>query len=107
MWYESARLIHGRQWPMKGSFYDNIFIHYRPRGDWYKAEYKEEENRSLISLERVKHNQRKMRKTDWNLAWTSYEQHLLNHKLQDSEMFQLGRDPYDGDKETDEYKHLS
>ena len=27
--YESARLLHGRQWPMKGKLYDNIFLHYK------------------------------------------------------------------------------
>ena len=35
IWYESARLIHGRQRPLRGHHYDNVFIHYKPRGLWY------------------------------------------------------------------------
>jgi prolyl 4-hydroxylase len=27
--YESAKLPHGRQYPLKGKFFDNIFIHYK------------------------------------------------------------------------------
>ena len=29
--YESARLVHGRMWPMRGDHYDNIFLHYKVR----------------------------------------------------------------------------
>ena len=35
IWYESARLIHSRQRPLRGHHYDNVFIHYKPRGLWY------------------------------------------------------------------------
>ena len=35
IWYESARLIHSRQRPLRGQHYDNVFIHYKPRGLWY------------------------------------------------------------------------
>ena len=35
IWYESARLIHGRQRPLRGQHYDNVFIHFKPRGLWY------------------------------------------------------------------------
>ena len=35
IWYESARLVHGRQRPLRGRYYDNLFIHYKPRGLWY------------------------------------------------------------------------
>ena len=31
IWYESARLIHGRQRPMRGHHYDNVFVHFKPR----------------------------------------------------------------------------
>ena len=29
VWYESARVIHGRPQPLQGEFFDNLFIHYR------------------------------------------------------------------------------
>ena len=29
LWYESARLIHGRPQPLQGEFFDNLFIHFR------------------------------------------------------------------------------
>ena len=29
--YESARLVHGRVKPLKGKYFENIFIHYMPR----------------------------------------------------------------------------
>mmetsp|Transcript_4231 Transcript_4231/g.4385 ORF Transcript_4231/g.4385 Transcript_4231/m.4385 type:complete len:450 (+) Transcript_4231:81-1430(+) len=32
--YESAKLLHGRPSVMKGSHYDNIFIHYKPVSGW-------------------------------------------------------------------------
>ena len=28
--YESAKLPHGRQFPLNGDFYDNLFIHFKP-----------------------------------------------------------------------------
>lgn len=34
LWYESARLVHGRQRPFKGAFFDNLFLHYKPAGLW-------------------------------------------------------------------------
>ena len=92
---------------MKGRYYDNIFIHYRPRGDWYRVESGEEAV-APISVERVMNNQRNMKETDWNLAWESFEQHLLNHNLENKdEMFRLGKDPFDENKELEAFKHLS
>ena len=29
VWYESARIIHGRPAPLQGEFYDNIFLDFR------------------------------------------------------------------------------
>ena len=29
--YESAKIPHGRQFPLKGDYYDNIFVHFYPR----------------------------------------------------------------------------
>lgn len=39
VWYESARAVHGRPAPMKGEYYDNLFIHYRPAGQWYEEPF--------------------------------------------------------------------
>ena len=38
VWYESARAVHGRPQPLRGEFYDNLFIHFRPEGDWYHGD---------------------------------------------------------------------
>jgi prolyl 4-hydroxylase len=27
--YESARIPHGRQFPLNGNYFDNLFVHYR------------------------------------------------------------------------------
>jgi hypothetical protein len=37
VYYESARCLHGRMLPLNGSFYVNLFTHYRPIGDpqWF------------------------------------------------------------------------
>merc|ERR1712240_376005 len=39
VWYESARVIHGRPKTFKGEFYDNLFIHFSPTGDWYSDNF--------------------------------------------------------------------
>lgn len=28
--YESAKILHGRQFPLDGDFYDNLFVHFHP-----------------------------------------------------------------------------
>lgn len=28
--YEGAKMPHGRQFPLNGDFYDNLFVHFRP-----------------------------------------------------------------------------
>uniref|UniRef100_A0A7S2HI77 Fe2OG dioxygenase domain-containing protein n=1 Tax=Helicotheca tamesis TaxID=374047 RepID=A0A7S2HI77_9STRA len=37
VYYESAKCLHGRNTPLQGGFYTNLFAHYRPVGDseWY------------------------------------------------------------------------
>ena len=30
IFYEGARLIHGRPWPLRGDYYIGMFVHYRP-----------------------------------------------------------------------------
>ena len=37
VWYESARLLHGRPEPLAGDYYDNLFIHFSPT-HWYTEE---------------------------------------------------------------------
>jgi len=34
VYYESARLLHGREKPLQGEYYANIFVHYKPLNDW-------------------------------------------------------------------------
>ena len=108
IWYESARLIHGRQWPLKGRYYDNIFIHYRPRGEWYTdADMLRKGNVAPISLEQVVQSQKNMKETDWDLAWESFEQHMLNYNLKKDRFFNLGKDPFKEDIEKHEFRHLN
>lgn len=40
VYYESAKALHGRNTPLAGGFYTNLFTHYRPIGDpqWYEKE---------------------------------------------------------------------
>jgi hypothetical protein len=40
VYYESARCLHGRMMPLNGSYYVNLFTHYRPIGDsrWFLKE---------------------------------------------------------------------
>jgi len=39
VWYESARAVHGRPDNFKGEYFDNLFIHYKPTGDWYEEPF--------------------------------------------------------------------
>ena len=42
VWYEAARLMHGRPEPFQGDFYENLLLHYRPAWDgWYGEEENE------------------------------------------------------------------
>ena len=46
--YESAKNWHGRQFPLEGDFFDNVFIHFTPNEDrfeklWLKMESMENE----------------------------------------------------------------
>ena len=31
VFYEGARLVHGRPWPLEGDYYIGMFVHYRPQ----------------------------------------------------------------------------
>ena len=36
VWYESARLVHGRPLRFSGHYYDNVFVHFKPADrKWY------------------------------------------------------------------------
>ena len=40
VWYESAKLVHGRSEPFNGSYFENIFVHFMPASDqWYKHDF--------------------------------------------------------------------
>ena len=119
--YESARLLHGRQWPMKGKLYDNIFLHYKvichtisqstnrilqPRVAWYEGEGK---TRGVppISLDLVKHAQKGLKATDWTEAWSQYQDFVTNSPLEAAEtMYRIGDDPYKERGKREEWKHL-
>ena len=37
VWYESASVLHGRQLPLMGTNYDNLFVHFKPNcRSWYR-----------------------------------------------------------------------
>ena len=40
VYYESAKALHGRNTPLAGGYYTNLFTHYRPTGDpqWYEKD---------------------------------------------------------------------
>ena len=39
VWYESAKLQHGRPTRFQGEFYDNVFVHFKPRDRrWYSTD---------------------------------------------------------------------
>ena len=38
VWYESARLLHGRPQLLEGEYFDNLFIHYKPTHLWYQQQ---------------------------------------------------------------------
>ena len=35
--YESARLVHGRPYPLEGKSYTNLFVHFKPAERWEAA----------------------------------------------------------------------
>jgi len=59
IWYESARAIHGRPDPFKGEFFDNLFIHYSPVGNWYSSPYEigRRPRKNPITLEDIQRRQ--------------------------------------------------
>ena len=52
VYYESAKALHGRNTPLSGGYYANIFTHYRPIGDpnWYKKENPEGTPEPLLDV---------------------------------------------------------
>lgn len=53
VWYESARLLHGRPQLLEGDHYDNLFIHYRPTGLWYTEELGVADRQALTSHDHI------------------------------------------------------
>ena len=40
LFYESAKILHGRQIPLNGTYFDNLFIHFKPKsGLWYEEDF--------------------------------------------------------------------
>ncbi len=35
----SIQVLHGRQRPLKGVYYDNLFVHFKPKKVWYDSEF--------------------------------------------------------------------
>ena len=58
VWYESARLLHGRPDQFNGEYFDNLFIHYKPAGQWYNSPFYVGDNKNLkiIKLIDIKNN---------------------------------------------------
>ena len=50
IWYESARLLHGRPDALLGDYFDNLFIHYKPTHLWYAQQAEVREVLAYISL---------------------------------------------------------
>ena len=46
--YESAKVVHGRQFPLDGDYYENLFIHFTIKKDLEKYQAIEKEKRKLI-----------------------------------------------------------
>ena len=44
LWYEAARLMHGRPNPFDGEFYENLLLHYQPA---HESWYEEKENQVI------------------------------------------------------------
>jgi len=61
LWYESARLVHGRPDKLEGEYFDNIFIHYRPTDLWYDTQYQigSQPREQPITLQQIKEAQHK------------------------------------------------
>ena len=55
--YESARLIHGRPRPLRGHYYDNVLVHFKPRGLWYRR-IRPDDPSTRISAKAVRQSQR-------------------------------------------------
>jgi hypothetical protein len=66
--------VHGRQKPFKGSYFDNMFIHYMLRGLWYDEDLLMRGTAMMISEEAVRWSQRNMKQTNWSRAWENYDQ---------------------------------
>jgi len=110
LWYESAKLLHGRQKPFKGSYFDNMFIHYMPRGLWYEEDQVMRGTAFKISEEAVRWSQRNMKPTNWSRAWESYDKFEASKEIRsiglNNKQVILGSDSSDEDEEIINFTHL-
>ena len=106
LWYESARLVHGRQKPFKGKYFDNMFIHYKPKGLWYKEEEVMMRSSMKISKEALIWSQRNLKDTNWQLAWDHYEKYESNKQFDNFGAATQGVRFGDGEDEKVEFRHI-
>ena len=103
-----SRLIHGRQRPLRGSYYDNLFLHYAPRGLWYAADPGPDAAVAPLSAEAVRWSQRRMGRTDWGRAWETFLTQHTNTLLRSQ--FGLGDTltsvVEDEEEDSEHFKHI-
>jgi len=59
--YESAKLIHGRNKPFKGKYFENMFVHFMPR---YAQDIWYQQNLDLITVPSKKISLEDLEKAD-------------------------------------------
>jgi hypothetical protein len=47
LFYESAKCLHGRPKPLRGSWYSSVFVHYRPATGWSEIDHQELARKAL------------------------------------------------------------
>jgi len=69
VWYESAKLIHGRVKRLKGKSFENIFVHYMPRSlSWYDSDLTlTREPKKVISLQELEKSENEFKESRKNI----------------------------------------
>ena len=83
VWYESAKLIHGRVEKLNGSSFENLFVHFMPKSKaWFKSDIgmKGLVPDPPITLESIKEADKMMKEKKEQLRKTmeDYEQEMEN-----------------------------
>ena len=107
--YESARLVHSRQQPLRGHHYDNVFIHYQPRGLWYQHNILPDDPVMKISAEAVRWSQRRMVTTDWDQAWSHFLLHQTDRELKSfgfGDALRSAPDNLEDEEDFEEFVHI-